>query len=72
MARAALDSLRRRRHTGLVTKGGTHRTNARSHDQRVGAEQLAHVMGLHRRAHDAVDTVGLGKLCQAGGLLGHG
>ena len=29
-------------------------------------------MSLHRRAHDAIDTVGLSELCQAGGLLGHG
>ena len=29
-------------------------------------------MSLHRRAHDAVDTVGLGEFCQTGGLLGNG
>ena len=29
-------------------------------------------MSLHRRAHDAVDAVGLGKLCQTGGFLGNG
>ena len=29
-------------------------------------------MSLHRRAHDAIDAVGLSELCQAGGLLGHG
>ena len=28
-------------------------------------------MSLHRRAHDAIDAVGLSELCQADGLLGH-
>lgn len=36
------------------------------------AQQLTHVVSLHRRAHDAIDAVGLSELCQAGGLLGHG
>ena len=72
MACATLDSLGRRRHAGLVTKGGTHRTHTRSHDQGIRTQQLTHVVSLHRRAHDAIDAVGLSELCQAGGLLGHG
>ena len=71
MARAALDSLGRRGHAGLIAQCRANRTHARGNDQRIGAQQLTHVMGLHRRAHNAVDTVGLGELCQASGLFGN-